>query len=50
MRNASIWGLPHITGMPLMVKRDISLDPGEVALFSSDRIVFQSKIIPKLFQ
>ncbi|MBT9149709.1 MAG: hypothetical protein DDT28_01144 [Dehalococcoidia bacterium] len=44
------FGLAHIAGMLLVVEKDIPFDPGEIALFSPERIVFQPKSVSNLIQ
>ncbi len=44
------FGLAHIAGMLLVVEKDIPFDPGEIALFSPERIMFQPKSVSNLIQ
>ena len=42
--------LTHLSGMPLLVRENVSLDPVEVGLFGSDTVVFEPDYIADLIK
>lgn len=42
--------LAHFEGMTLFMKKNISFDPGDIGLFSSDRIVLPPNNLANLIQ